>query len=49
VTRPRRPAPSWLGTLVVVIAVLVMLWRASLQLRHAVTPNAPAPSSSTPH
>jgi hypothetical protein len=35
--RPRR-TPSWLGTLVVIVAVLVMGWRAAAELRRATTP-----------
>ena len=45
-TRRARQAPSWLGTAVVVIAVLVMGWRAAAELRRATTPKdaAPAPA-----
>lgn len=42
--RRARQAPSWLGTLVVVIAVLVIGWRAAAELRRATSPRA-APST----
>lgn len=35
--RAARQAPSWLGTLVVVVAVLVIGWRAAAELRRAAT------------
>lgn len=45
--RPRQ-APSWLGTVVVVVAALVMMWRAAIELRRATAPRTTAPASSGP-
>jgi hypothetical protein len=35
----RRQAPSWVGTLVIAIAVAVLCLRAAAELRRAVTPS----------
>jgi hypothetical protein len=43
----RRARSSWVGTLVVTIALVVLCLRAAAQLRRAVTP-APAAGSSAP-
>jgi len=46
--RVRTQQPSWIGTLVVAIAVIVLCVRAAAQLRHSVAPaasGAPAPSA----
>jgi hypothetical protein len=38
---PRRgQTPSWLGTILVVVAVAVMMLRAAVELRRGVTPGA---------
>jgi hypothetical protein len=44
--RPPR-APSWLGTLVVALAVIVMCLRAAMTLRRSVSAPAPAPASAS--
>ena len=48
IRRRARRAPSWLGTLVVVVAVVVMGWRAAAQLRRATTPRAAPGAVSSP-
>jgi len=46
VSPPRHPrrAPSWLGTLVVAVAVAVMFLRAAAALRRSISTGAPSAS-----